>query len=117
VTFRGRTTLLSPFDDLISDRDRTERLFDMRFRLEIYVPKAKREFGYFVLPILRGDRLVGRIDPAFDRRASVLRVHAVHAQPDARAEDWPAARRSIEELASWLGAGEVLWPELPTVWR
>jgi len=117
ATFRGRTTLLSPFDDLISDRDRTERLFDMRFRLEIYVPKAKREFGYFVLPILRGDRLVGRIDPAFDRRANVLRVHAVHAQPDARTDDWPPARRSIEELASWLGAGEVLWPELPAVWR
>jgi uncharacterized protein YcaQ len=116
-TFRGRTTLLSPFDDLIADRDRTEQLFDMRFRLEIYVPKVKREFGYFVLPILRGDRLVGRIDPAFDRRASVLRVHAVHSQPDARPDDWPAARRSIEELASWLGAGEVLWPELPAVWR
>jgi uncharacterized protein len=117
ATFRGRTTLLSPFDDLISDRDRTERLFDMRFRLEIYVPKAKREFGYFVLPILRGDRLVGRIDPAFDRRANVLRVHAVHAQPDARTDDWPPARRSIEELASWLGADEVLWPQLPAVWR
>ena len=116
-TFRGRTTLLSPFDDLIADRDRTEQLFDMRFRLEIYVPKVKREFGYFVLPILRGDRLVGRIDPAFDHRASVLRVHAVHSQPDARPHDWPAARRSIEELASWLGAGEVLWPELPAVWR
>jgi uncharacterized protein YcaQ len=116
-TFRGRTTLLSPFDDLIADRDRTEQLFDMRFRLEIYVPKVKREFGYFVLPILRGDRLVGRIDPAFDRRASVLRVHAVHSQPDARPDDWLAARRSIEELASWLGAGEVLWPELPAVWR
>jgi uncharacterized protein len=115
--FRGRTTLLSPFDDLISDRHRTERLFDMRFRLEIYVPKAKREFGYFVLPILRGDRLVGRIDPAFDRRANVLRVHAVHAQSDARTDDWSPARRSIEELASWLGAGEVLWPELPAVWR
>jgi uncharacterized protein YcaQ len=116
-TFRGRTTVLSPFDDLISDRDRTEKLFDMRFRLEIYVPKAKREFGYFVLPILRGDRLVGRIDPAFDRRANVLRVHAVHSQPDARPGDWPAARRSIKELASWLGAGEVLWPGLPALWR
>jgi len=116
-TFRGRTTLLSPFDDLISDRDRTEQLFGMRFRLEIYVPKTKRQFGYFVMPILRGDRLVGRIDPAFDRRASVLRVHAVHAQSDARPDDWAAARCSIEELASWLGAGEVLWPELPTVWR
>jgi hypothetical protein len=115
--FRGRTTLLSPFDDLISDRDRTEQLFDMRFRLEIYVRKTKREFGYFVMPILRGDRLVGRIDPAFDRRANVLRVHAVYAQPAARPDDWPAARRSIEELASWLGTDEVLWPVLPAVWR
>ena len=115
--FRGRTTLLSPFDDLISDRDRTERLFDMRYRIEIYVPKAKREFGYFVLPILRGDRLVGRIDPAYDRKAGVLRVHSVHAQPDARPADWPAARRAIEELATWLGAGEVVLPRLPAVWR
>jgi uncharacterized protein YcaQ len=117
TTFRGRTTLLSPFDDLISDRERTERLFDFRFRLEIYVPKAKREFGYFVLPILRGDRLVGRIDPVFDRRAGVLRVNAVYAEPGATPSDWPPAKRAIDELASWLGADEVVWPSLPAVWR
>jgi uncharacterized protein len=115
--FRGRTTLLSPFDDLISDRDRTERLFDFRFRLEIYVPKAKREYGYFVLPILQGDRLVGRIDPQFDRRAKVLRVHAVHAEDDAPASAWPAVRRTIDELASWLGADDVALPTLPSAWR
>ncbi|HTG48388.1 MAG TPA: crosslink repair DNA glycosylase YcaQ family protein [Actinomycetota bacterium] len=114
--FRGRTTLLSPFDDLISDRDRTERLFDLRFRLEIYVPKAKREFGYFVLPILRGDRFVGRIDPAFDRAAGVLRIDAVHAEPDARPGDWPAARRAIDALARWLGADDVELPRVPAVW-
>jgi uncharacterized protein len=117
TTFRGRTTLLSPFDDLISDRERTERLFDFRFRLEIYVPKAKREFGYFVLPILRGDRLIGRIDPLYDRRAGVLRVNAVYAEADARPADGLAARRASEELAAWLGADEVVWPSLPAVWR
>jgi uncharacterized protein YcaQ len=115
--YRGRTTLLSPFDDLISDRDRTERLFDFRFRLEIYVPKGKREYGYFVLPILRGDRFIGRIDPRFDRRAGVLRINAVHAEPTASARDWPPAKRAIEELAVWLGADELAWPRLPAVWR
>jgi uncharacterized protein len=115
--FRGRTTLLSPFDDLISDRERTERLFDFRFRLEIYVPKAKREYGYFVLPILRGDRLVGRIDPVFDRRSRVLRINAVYAEPTAKASDRPSTVRAIADLAAWLGADEVAWPRLPRVWR
>jgi uncharacterized protein len=115
--FRGRTTLLSPFDDLISDRERTERLFDFRFRLEIYVPRAKREYGYFVLPILRGDRLVGRIDPLFDRRAGVLRINAVHAESTAKPSDWPPAKRAIDDLAAWLRADEVAWPRLPRVWR
>lgn len=117
TAFRGRTTLLSPFDDLISDRERTERLFDFRFRLEIYVPKAKREFGYFVLPILRGDRLIGRIDPLYDRKAGVLRVNAVYAEPDATPSDGQPAKRAIDELAAWLGADEVVWPALPAVWR
>jgi uncharacterized protein len=115
--FRGRTTLLSPFDDLISDRDRTQRLFEFRFRLEIYVPKAKREYGYFVLPILRGDRLVGRVDPLFDRKAGILRINAVYAEPDAKPSDGPPVRRAIEELAAWLGAGEVAWTAMPAVWR
>jgi uncharacterized protein YcaQ len=117
TTFRGRTMLLSPFDDLISDRERTERLFDFRFRLEIYVPKAKREFGYFVLPILRGDRLVGRIDPLYERKAGVLHVQAIYAEPGATPSDWPPAERAIDELAAWLGADEVVWPSLPAVWR
>jgi uncharacterized protein YcaQ len=117
TTFRGRTTLLSPFDDLISDRERTERLFDFRFRLEIYVPKAKREFGYFVLPILRGDRLIGRVDPLYDRRAGVLRVNAIYEEPGATPSDWPPAERAIDELAGWLGADDVVWPALPAVWR
>jgi hypothetical protein len=107
-TFHGRTVALSPFDDLVSDRDRLERLFDMYHRIEIYVPKAKRQWGYFVLPVLRGDRLVGRFDPFFDRRANVLRVHAVHMQDGTNAADRAAVDRAIEELRRWLGADEVV---------
>ena len=116
-SFRPRTVLLSPFDRLIHDRVRAEELFGFRFRLEIYVPKAKREFGYFVMPILHGDRVVGRLDPNFDRAANVLRIDSVYAEPDAPVSAWPAIRKQIEELASWLGADEVVLPDLPSVWR
>ena len=113
-----RTTLLSPFDKLISNRRRTEELFGFRFRLEIYVPKAKREYGYFVLPILHGDRLIGRIDPSLDRRTGRLTVHAVHAEPDAPDDAGPAVAGAIRELSSWLGATEIAYGErVPAPWR
>jgi uncharacterized protein YcaQ len=115
--FRPRTVLLSPFDRLIHDRARTEELFGFRFRLEIYVPKAKREFGYFVFPILHGDRIVGRLDPVHDRVANVLRVQGVFAEEDAPASAWPAIRAQIDELAAWVGADGVELPSLPPVWR
>ena len=110
-SFRGRTVALSPFDDLISDRDRTERLFDMYYRIEIYVPKPKRQWGYYVLPVLRGDRLVGRFDPVFDRRDNVLRINAVHMQSETSEADREAVAKAIGELARWLGVEDVVLPD------
>ena len=102
-----RTALLSPFDRLIHDRDRAERLWDFRYRIEIYVPKEKREYGYFVLPVLRGERLVGRIDPEYDRRARVLRVHRVSPEPDG---DLSGLDDALASLASFLGAESIERP-------
>ena len=99
-----RTTFLSPFDRLIHDRDRAEALFGFFYRLEMYVPKAKREYGYYVLPILRGDRLIGRIDPVFDRKAGVLRINSVHWEPGVKPV---SLAKPLRELASWLGAGSI----------
>jgi len=108
-SFRGRTVALSPFDDLISDRTRTERLFEMYYRIEIYVPKAKR-WGYFVLPVLRGDRLVGRLDPSWERAERVLTVKAWQMQPETNAADRDAVHEAIDELARWLRAERVAFP-------
>ena len=117
-SFRPRTTLLSPFDDLVSDRDHTQALFGFRFRLEIYVPKAMREYGYFVLPILHGDRLIGRIDPRFDRSTDVLHVNAVYAEDGAPQSAGPAIRRSIDALGDWLGARDIRFTRtMPSAWR
>jgi len=96
-----RVTFLSPFDRLVHDRDRTEALFGFRYRLEMYVPKAKREYGYYVLPILRGERLVGRIEPVLDRRAGVLRVLGVWWEQGVRPF---SLKRPLGELARFLGA-------------
>jgi uncharacterized protein YcaQ len=104
-----RVTFLSPFDRLIHDRDRTEALFGFFYRLEMFVPKAKREYGYYVLPILHGDRLVGRIEPVLDRKTGTLRVTGLWWEKDAeRVElDQPLA-----ELARFLGAERIEAPPL-----
>ena len=101
--FRGRTALLSPFDRLIHDRGRTEELFEFEYTLEMYKPAAKRRWGYFALPILHGDRLVGKLDAAADRKASVLRVNAIHEDVSFSPAVAKAVRREIDGLARWLG--------------
>jgi uncharacterized protein len=99
-----RTTFLSPFDRLIHDRDRTHALWDFFYRLEMYVPAAKREYGYYVLPILHGDRIVGRIEPVFDRREKVVRVNGLWWQPGEKPVDLD---EPLASLAEFLGAEAV----------
>jgi uncharacterized protein len=113
-----RVTFLSPFDGLVKNRDRAEALWDFFYRLEMYVPKAKREYGYYVLPILRGDRLIGRIEPAFDRKTGVLHVKGVFAEPGAPASAGTGIAAATRRLAKWLGATDVVYPRrVPAIWR
>lgn len=115
----ARTTLLSPFDNLIADRERTERLFGFTYRSEIYTPKAKRKYGYYVLPILSGERFVGRIDPKMDRKTKTLHIYAVHRE--AGTSDSQAMARdiaaSIKQLGRFLGAKQIRFGDtIPSNW-
>jgi len=101
--FEGRTALLSPFDRLVHDRVRTEDLFDFEYTLEMYKPAAKRRWGYFALPILHGDRLVGKLDAAADHKASVLRLNAIHEDVRFTRATAAAVRKEIDDPAVWLG--------------
>jgi uncharacterized protein YcaQ len=101
--FTGRTALLSPFDRLVHDRDRTQALFDFDYILEMYKPAPMRRWGYFALPVLHRDRLIGKLDAKADRKAGTLVVHDLH-------EDVPLSKAmradvetEIEALAAWLG--------------
>jgi uncharacterized protein YcaQ len=95
-----RAVLLSPFDRLVQDRDRAEALWDFRYRLEMFVPKAKREHGYYVLPLLVGDALVGRAEPVFDAKNRTLRVLGAWGDTS-RLDD------ALGDLAAWLGAASI----------
>jgi uncharacterized protein YcaQ len=100
--FEGRTALLSPFDRLVYDRARAQELFDFEYTLEMYKPAAKRRWGYFALPVLHGDRLVGKVDAVADRKASVLRVNAIHEDVKFTRVMAKSVNAELEDLAAWL---------------
>jgi hypothetical protein len=108
--FEGRTALLSPFDRLVHDRVRAEELFGFEYTLEMYKPEKQRRWGYFALPILHGDRLVGKLDAKADRKAGVLRVNAVHEDVPFTKAAAKAVGKEIADLAAWLGLGAVQRP-------
>ena len=105
--FEGRTALLSPFDRLLHDRTRAEELFGFEYTLEMYKPAAKRRWGYFALPILHGDRLVGKLDATADRKASVLRVNAIHEDVKFTRAITKGVEAELEDLAAWLDLGTI----------
>ena len=101
--FVGRAALLSPFDRLVHDRERAQALFDFEYILEMYKPAATRRWGYFALPVLRRDRLVGKLDARADRRAGTFTVHAQHEDAPFSSAVRTDVKHEIEELAAWLG--------------
>jgi len=100
--FEGRTALLSPFDRLVYDRKRMAELFEFEYTLEMYKPAARRQWGYFALPILYDDRLVGKLDATADRKAGALRVKALHWDVEPTKAMTAAVDREIADLATWL---------------
>jgi uncharacterized protein YcaQ len=118
-TWTPRTTLLSPFDNLIIDRKRTRQMFSFDYTMEIYVPAAKRRYGYYAMPVLHGDRLVARVDPAMNRetrRLSIRRVSVEAGCGDPRVA--LATREAIAGLATFLGAGAIDFDgDVPSRWR
>ncbi|MEP7047344.1 MAG: crosslink repair DNA glycosylase YcaQ family protein [Ilumatobacteraceae bacterium] len=105
--FEGRTALLSPFDRLIHNRARAVELFDFEYTLEMYKPKGQRRWGYFALPVLHHDQLVGKVDAAADRKASRLIVHAVHHDVRFTRAMTSAVDAELKGLAQWLCLGHV----------
>ena len=106
--FAGRAALLSPFDRLVYDRKRVNEIFEFEYHLEMYKPAAKRRWGYYALPILYGDRLVGKLDARADHKAGVLRVAAVHRDVPFSNAMTAAVDREIRDLARWLDLELVL---------
>ena len=117
--WQPRTVLLSPFDNLICDRRRTREMWGFDFTIEIYVPAAKRRYGYYVLPILHGEQLIGRISPRMDYKTGVLTIENIYAEPETAdsAETSQAINKTIVELATWLGASTIQLQSNQTPWH
>jgi uncharacterized protein YcaQ len=113
----GRTVLLSPFDRLVYDRERAAEMFAFDYRLEMYVTPSKRRYGYYVLPLLHGHELIGRVDATVDERAGILRVDGVWAEPGAPADAGADVAAALRDLASWRGAERVeVGRRIPRMW-
>lgn len=108
-------TILSPFDPVVWERARAERLFDFHYRIEIYTPAPKRVFGYYSLPILLGDTIVGRVDLKNDRQSGVLRVQSAWSEPDAPADTAEHLAVILRRAADWQGLGDILVAERGTL--
>ncbi len=104
--------LVSPFDPIVWERTRTERLFDFRYRIEIYTPVEKREFGYYCLPFVLGEKIVARIDLKADRAGGNLIVHSIHPEASAEPEEIaPALGDELRLMAEWLNLGSITAPK------
>ncbi|HEV2316931.1 MAG TPA: crosslink repair DNA glycosylase YcaQ family protein [Thermoplasmata archaeon] len=115
-----RVALLPPFDNLLFSGDRLRRLFGFDYVREQFLPPAKRRYGTYVLPILRGDRLIGRVDPQLDKASGTLDIHAVHAEPGAPGGAGVAEEigAEISRLGQFLGADRVRYsPRVPPIWK
>jgi uncharacterized protein YcaQ len=115
----NRATLLSPFDNLIAHRGRTEALFGLRYRIEIYTPRDQRVHGYYAPPVLAGDRIVGTVETALNRATGQLSVHQGHRVPGGSADEGEGASvdRAVHSLARFVGARRVLYgARFPSEW-
>jgi len=107
-TFSGRAAVLSPLDRLVFDRKRMAEIFEFDYQLEMYKPAARRRWGYWAMPILYGDRLVGKIDAATDQKQGVLRVDAIHRDVPFAKTMTEKVTRELTDLAAWLEADLLL---------